>query len=78
MTSTSVTSIKKAISRLLEDSAQFTTQQKSESQLIVREDFEQLSIDSINRPDDRATSSKHYSLFEKILNYAADMFGEDI
>jgi len=35
MTGISVTSIKKAISKLLEDSAQFTTQQKSDPQLIV-------------------------------------------
>jgi DNA-binding PucR family transcriptional regulator len=36
MTNISVTSIKKAISRHLEDSAQFTTQQKSDLQLTVR------------------------------------------
>jgi hypothetical protein len=60
MTIISVTSFKKAISRFQEDSAQFTTQQKSDPQLIVRmahwnirtpinvwEDFEQLSIDSM-------------------------------
>jgi hypothetical protein len=44
---------------------------------LVREDFEQLSIDSMNRLDDRATSSGRYFVFEKILNYAADTFGED-
>jgi hypothetical protein len=42
-----------------------------------REDSKQLSIDSMNHPDDRATSSERYSVFEKILNYAADTFGED-
>jgi hypothetical protein len=43
----------------------------------VRENSEQLSIDSMNRPDDRAIPFGHYLVFEKILNYAADMFGED-
>jgi hypothetical protein len=43
----------------------------------VREDSEQLIIDSLNRLDDRATPSRRYLVFEKILNYAADMFGED-
>jgi hypothetical protein len=60
MTSISVTSIKKAIFELQEDSAQFTTQQRSDPQLSirmtqlsvetlisVREDSEQLNIESL-------------------------------
>jgi hypothetical protein len=43
----------------------------------AREDFEQLSIDSMNRPDDRVTPSERYSMFKKILNYVVDMFVED-
>jgi len=32
---------------------------------------------SMNHSDDRATPSGCYSVFEKILNYAVNMFGED-
>jgi len=31
----------------------------------------------MNLLDDRAIQSRRYSMFKKILNYAADMFGKD-
>jgi len=43
----------------------------------VPEDSKQFSIDNMNRMNDRATPSECYSVFEKILNYVADTFGED-
>jgi hypothetical protein len=77
----SVTSIEKEISKFQEHSGQFTIQQKSDPQLTlrtaqlnvrapisVREDSNKLSIDTMQRPDDRAKQFGCYSVFEKILN----------
>jgi hypothetical protein len=42
----------------------------------VWEDSEQLNIDNMNIPDNRATPSERYSVFRKIMNYVVDTFGE--
>jgi len=70
-----------AISELQEDSTQFTAQQKSDPLFpsgwpseafdahLCREDSEQLNIPVCIYPDDRATPSGHYSVFEKNLDF---------